>query len=58
MVCFDFDDSGRVARELNRRRFFCDHRPNCGLRVSPHFYTKDEEIDRFMDEIEKIRSLV
>jgi kynureninase len=55
-VCFDFPSSGEVARELNRRRFFCDHRPQCGLRVSPHFYTRDDEIDRFMAEVEQIRA--
>jgi kynureninase len=74
-VCFDFPRSAEVARELNRRRFFCDHRPRraaadwkrsdgprapgragCGIRVSPHFYSKDEEIDLFMDEVEKIRA--
>jgi selenocysteine lyase/cysteine desulfurase len=25
----------------------CDWRPRAGLRVSPHFYTTDAEIDRF-----------
>ncbi|HJZ85112.1 MAG TPA: aminotransferase class V-fold PLP-dependent enzyme [Polyangia bacterium] len=54
-VCFDFDGSGEVARELNRRKFFCDHRPQCGIRVSPHFYTTDEEVDRFMEEVDRIR---
>ena len=55
VVCFDFDGSANVAKELNRRKFFCDHRPQCGIRVSPHFYTKDEELDLFMKEVEKIR---
>jgi kynureninase len=55
VVCFDFPGSAEVAKELNRRKFFCDHRPQCGIRVSPHFYTKDEELDLFMKEVEKIR---
>ena len=55
VVCFDFEGSAQVAKELNRRKFFCDHRPQCGIRVSPHFYTKDEELDLFMKEVEKIR---
>ncbi len=54
-VCFDFPGSDRVAKELNRRRFLCDHRPGCGIRVSPHFYSTDEECDLFLDEVEKIR---
>jgi kynureninase len=53
-VVFDFDGSGRVAAELNKRRFFCDHRPGVGIRVSPHFYTKDEETDLFFAEIAKL----
>ena len=56
-VVFDFEGSAPVAAELNRRRFFCDHRPGAGIRVSPHFYTKDEEIDLFFAEVQKIRSL-
>ena len=55
VVCFDFAGSAEVAKELNRRKFFCDHRPQCGIRVSPHFYTKDEELDLFMKEVESIR---
>jgi kynureninase len=55
-VVFDFDGSERVARELNRRRFFCDHRPGAGIRASPHFYTTDGECDLFLDEIERIRA--
>jgi kynureninase len=54
-VCFDFPGSGEVAKELNRRRFLCDHRPGCGIRMSPHFYSTDEECDLFLDEVEKIR---
>lgn len=54
-IVFDFEGSAEVARELNRRRFFCDHRPGAGIRVSPHFYTKDEEIDLFFAELRKIR---
>jgi kynureninase len=53
-VVFDFPRSEEVGRELNRRRFLCDHRPGAGLRVSPHFYTTDEEIDRFMDEVDAL----
>jgi kynureninase len=56
-VVFDFDGSGAVAAELNKRRFFCDHRPGAGIRVSPHFYTKDEEIDLLFAEIKKIGKL-
>jgi kynureninase len=45
-----------VAKELNRRLFLCDHRPGCGIRMSPHFYSTDEECERFLDEVERIRA--
>lgn len=55
-VVFDFAGSGDVCRELNRRKFFCDHRPGVGLRIAPHFYTKASEIDALFGELKKIRS--
>jgi kynureninase len=55
-VVFDFVGAADVCRELNRRKFFCDHRPAAGLRIAPHFYTKREEIDLFFGELKKIRS--
>jgi len=54
-VVFDFDGAAEVAKELNRRRFYCDHRPGVGVRIAPHFYTLEGEIDAFFAEILKIR---
>jgi kynureninase len=55
-IVFDFVGSADVCRELNRRKFFCDHRPGVGIRMAPHFYTKREEVDLFFGELKKIRS--
>lgn len=55
MVTFDFVGAADVARELNRRRFFCEYRPGAGIRITPHFYNKDEEIALFFDELQHIR---
>ena len=55
-VVFDFVGAADICRELNRRKFFCDHRPGAGIRIAPHFYTKREEIDLFFNELKKIRS--
>ena len=52
---FDFSSAADVCRELNRRKFFCDHRPGAGIRIAPHFYTKAEEIDLFFGELKKVR---
>ena len=54
-VVFDFVGAADVCRELNRRKFFCDHRPGVGIRIAPHFYTKREEIDLFFGEVKTIR---
>lgn len=54
-ICFDFAGSENVAKELNHRRYYCDWRPGCGIRASPHFYTTDEEVVRFVDEVDRIR---
>lgn len=54
-VVFDFTGAADVTRELNRRRFFCDHRPGVGIRIAPHFYSKASELDLFFAELKKIR---
>lgn len=55
-ICFDFDGSEKVAQQLNTERFFCDWRPGCGIRASPHFYTTDDELVRFMAAVDRLRS--
>ena len=39
-------DCERVSRELLARDILIDFRPGAGIRLSPHFYTTDAEIDR------------
>jgi kynureninase len=43
-----------VTRELARREVLVDYRPNAGIRIVPHFYTADEELDRALTEIRSI----
>ncbi|MFQ5791446.1 MAG: aminotransferase class V-fold PLP-dependent enzyme [Acidobacteriota bacterium] len=40
-----------VSRELLRRDFLVDYRPRAGIRLSPHFYTKDEELELIVREM-------
>jgi kynureninase len=54
-VVFDFVGAADVCRELNRRRFFCDHRPGAGIRIGPHFYTRPDEVIELFTEVKKIR---
>jgi kynureninase len=55
-ICFDFPGAEAVSRELSRRKFFHDYRPKCGLRVSPHYYTTDGEIEAFLGELDQVKA--
>ena len=53
-VSIDVPDGLEVNRELSRRDFLADYRPGAGVRVAPHFYSTDEELDLTIREIRKI----
>jgi len=53
-VVIDVPDGAEVARELVRRNFLVDHRPGAGIRVAPHFYSTDDELDLTIREIRAI----
>jgi kynureninase len=53
-VSIDMPDSQEVSRELLRRDILIDWRPQAGVRFSPHFYTKDEEVDEAIAAVEDI----
>ena len=54
MVILDVAEGEAVARELIRRGILIDHRPGAGIRLSPHFYTSDEELAHALDEMRVI----
>ncbi len=54
-IGLDFPGAQTVAQRLIERRIFVDYRPGCGIRVSPHFYTLDEEIDTLFGAIDELR---
>jgi kynureninase len=47
-------DAHEVCRQLLQRDILVDYRPQAGVRFSPHFYTKDEELDSAIVAIEEI----
>src|SRR5436190_8793796 len=49
------DHAAAITKELIRREFIVDYRPDAGVRISPHFYTKDEELTLVIAEMKKIR---
>lgn len=54
VVVVDVPKAEEVTRELARREVLVDYRPNAGIRIAPHFYTADDELDRVITEIESI----
>lgn len=44
-----------ITAELIRREFIVDYRPGAGVRISPHFYTTDEELELVIREMKNIR---
>jgi kynureninase len=47
-------DFEAVHRELGERGILCDFRPGVGIRLGPHFYNTDEELERVVAEIAAI----
>jgi kynureninase len=43
-----------VTSELLARNIMVDFRPKAGVRLSPHFYNRDEEIDFALEQIADI----
>jgi kynureninase len=43
-----------VCRELLAREIIVDYRPKAGVRISPHFYNRDEECDFTLAQMEEI----
>ena len=43
-----------VHRELAEREILCDFRPEVGLRLGPHFFNTEEELDFAVAQIEEI----
>jgi kynureninase len=53
-VTFDVPNGMEVTRELARREILVDFRPGAGVRVAPHFYSSDEDLDRTVTEMRDI----
>jgi kynureninase len=43
-----------ITKELIHREFIVDFRPGAGIRISPHFYTTDDELELVIKEMKKI----
>lgn len=53
-VVIDVPSGAAVADELIRRDVIIDYRPGAGIRMAPHFYNTEEEIDRAIGALTEI----
>jgi kynureninase len=50
-VVIDVPNGYDITQELGRRNYLVDYRPGAGIRVAPHFYSTDEELELVIREI-------
>jgi kynureninase len=50
-VAIDVPEAEAVSRDLLSRGILVDYRPNAGIRIAPHFYTTDAEIEGAIEAI-------
>ena len=53
-VTVGVEEGAAVVAELARRNVLVDFRPGAGIRISPHFYTADGELEQAIGEIADI----
>ena len=55
-VALDVEHGYEVSRGLKSLDILCDYRPGAGVRLSPHFYTRDDELDAAIEAVAEILS--
>jgi kynureninase len=53
-VSIDCPHAAEVCRELLAREILVDYRPKAGVRLSPHFYNREDECDFALAQMEEI----
>ena len=54
-VAIDVAHGKEISRSLKALDILCDYRPGAGIRLSPHFYTRDSELDAAIEAIREIQ---
>ena len=47
-------DFEAVHKELSERQILCDFRPDAGIRLGPHYFTSDDELEFALDQVAEI----
>lgn len=53
-VMIKVEDGPAMVEQLAEKKVFMDCRPNAGLRISPHFFNSDEEVEEAMAILAKL----
>lgn len=53
-VTVDLPGGEEVCRQLLERNFLVDYRPGAGIRIAPHFYNTEDEIEAVIEEMKAI----
>jgi kynureninase len=53
-VVLDVPGGAEITDELLKRNVIVDYRPNAGIRIAPHFYTTEAEIDSAIQAIDSL----
>jgi kynureninase len=53
-VTLHVPDFEAVHKELTERQVLCDFRPGAGIRLGPHYYNTNEELERVVATIGEI----
>jgi kynureninase len=54
-VAIDVEHGYEISKSLKALDILCDYRPGAGIRLSPHFYTRDDELDAAVSAIAEIQ---
>ena len=55
-VAIDVENGYEISQSLKALDILCDYRPGAGIRFSPHFYNRDDELDAAIAAIREIRA--
>jgi len=53
-VTVNVPDFEAVHKELAERQILCDFRPDAGIRLGPHYFNTDDELEHTLDQIAEI----
>jgi kynureninase len=54
-VAIDVEHGYEISKSLKALEILCDYRPGAGIRLSPHFYTRDDELTAALEAIAEVQ---